>query len=184
VDLTHDTRVTLATAAALANTAPRPGRAEGLPDAAALDAFLERWHWSHRVVAPEDLADVHALRDRVRTLWDLPLPRLVEEVNALLAENDALPQLVEHGPEFGWHVHATRPGAPLGRTMAVEVAMALVDLIRSDDADRLRTCAGEDCDDVVVDLSRNRSRRYCEGTCANRAHVAAYRARHRAEGDD
>jgi hypothetical protein len=31
---------------------------------------------------------------------------------------------------------------------------------------------------VLVDLSRNRSRRFCDvNGCANRAHVAAYRAR-------
>jgi predicted RNA-binding Zn ribbon-like protein len=33
---------------------------------------------------------------------------------------------------------------------------------------------------VFVDLSRNRSRRYCDSrTCGNRLHVAAYRARQR-----
>src|SRR6478752_6012495 len=42
---------------------------------------------------------------------------------------------------------------------------------------RLRVCEAADCDDVVVDLSRNRSRRFCEGGCAARAHTAAYRAR-------
>jgi hypothetical protein len=30
---------------------------------------------------------------------------------------------------------------------------------------------------VVVDLSRNRSKRFCEAGCGNRAAVAAYRAR-------
>ena len=46
--------------------------------------------------------------------------------------------------------------------------------------DRLRLCARDDCDDVFVDASRNRSRRFCDpATCGNRAHVAAYRARQR-----
>ena len=44
---------------------------------------------------------------------------------------------------------------------------------------RLDTCAADDCDDVVLDLSRNRSRRYCSTTCGNREAVAAYRARQR-----
>jgi predicted RNA-binding Zn ribbon-like protein len=30
---------------------------------------------------------------------------------------------------------------------------------------------------VVVDLSKNRSRRFCSLTCANRVNVAAYRSR-------
>ena len=38
-------------------------------------------------------------------------------------------------------------------------------------------CAAPDCDDVLVDLSKNRSRRFCGTTCANRVNVAAFRAR-------
>jgi predicted RNA-binding Zn ribbon-like protein len=56
--------------------------------------------------------------------------------------------------------------------------MALIDLIRTDQLSRLKSCAGEGCDFVFVDLSRNRSRRFCsDGGCGNRAHVAAYRKR-------
>ena len=43
-------------------------------------------------------------------------------------------------------------------------------------------CAAPDCDFVVIDLSRNRSRRFCDSGCGNRANVAAYRARRRATG--
>ena len=46
-----------------------------------------------------------------------------------------------------------------------------------DELDRLRVCASETCTDVLVDLSKNRSRRFCEASCGNRASVAAYRAR-------
>nr|MBA2307838.1 CGNR zinc finger domain-containing protein [Pseudonocardiales bacterium] len=38
-------------------------------------------------------------------------------------------------------------------------------------------CAAEDCRDVLVDLSKNHSRRFCGTSCANRTNVAAYRAR-------
>ena len=41
-----------------------------------------------------------------------------------------------------------------------------------------RICAAPDCQAVLVDLSKNRSRRYCDtGNCGNRQHVAAYRER-------
>jgi predicted RNA-binding Zn ribbon-like protein len=44
--------------------------------------------------------------------------------------------------------------------------------------ERLRRCEAPDCRRAFVDLSRNRSRRYCDSrTCGNRLHVAAYRAR-------
>jgi predicted RNA-binding Zn ribbon-like protein len=42
---------------------------------------------------------------------------------------------------------------------------------------RLRICAAIDCDDVLVDLSKNRSRRFCGTACANRVNVIAYRTR-------
>ena len=61
--------------------------------------------------------------------------------------------------------------------------MAFLDLIRADALDRLRICAADDCQDVLVDLSRNHSKRYCDtGNCGNRTNVAAYRARKRASG--
>jgi hypothetical protein len=56
--------------------------------------------------------------------------------------------------------------------------MALAEVLRDEGAARLRGCAAPGCDGVFVDLSRNRSRRYCDtGNCGNRVHVAAYRAR-------
>ena len=42
---------------------------------------------------------------------------------------------------------------------------------------RLGICADDDCGGIVLDLSRNRSRRFCSTACGNRNAVAAYRAR-------
>ena len=67
--------------------------------------------------------------------------------------------------------------APLATRIAVETAMAMVDVIRADELSRLGVCADADCDGVVLDLSRNRSRRFCSTACGNRNAVAAYRAR-------
>ena len=62
--------------------------------------------------------------------------------------------------------------------MAVEAAMAFGDVVRQQELDRLGTCGADDCDDVLVDLTKNRSRRYCSTSCANRVdNVAAFRAR-------
>ncbi len=56
--------------------------------------------------------------------------------------------------------------------------MGLAELVVSGESQRVRACASPTCRDVFVDLSRNRSRRYCDSrTCGNRLHVAAYRAR-------
>ena len=56
--------------------------------------------------------------------------------------------------------------------------MALAFVIAAGERHRLAICAAPDCARVLVDLSRNRSKRYCDSrTCGNRLHVAAYRAR-------
>jgi predicted RNA-binding Zn ribbon-like protein len=61
--------------------------------------------------------------------------------------------------------------------MAVEAAMAVLDVIRAGEFGRLEVCAADDCGSVLVDLSRNRSKRFCDAGCGNRLAVAAYRAR-------
>jgi predicted RNA-binding Zn ribbon-like protein len=175
----HDTEVGLAAAAALVNTGGEP---EQLPDVQALGHFLARWAFTGTVRGDEaELASVRALRPSLRRLWSPDEDEVVEVVNRLLREADALPQLVRHD-EWAYHVHATAADAPLADRMAVEAAMAVADLVRTGELGRLRTCARADCDDVLVDLTRNRSRRFCDDTCANREHVAAYRAR--AAADD
>ena len=55
--------------------------------------------------------------------------------------------------------------------------MAFVDVIRTDSLDRLRVCEADDCEDVLVDLSKNRSKRFCDASCGTRMAAAAYRAR-------
>ncbi len=171
----HDTEISFNAAAALVNTAR--GGTEELPDIAALDAFIEHWRWSgSRTHDEAELGAVRALRPRLAQLWEMTEDEAVVLVNTLLRDANALPQLVKHD---GWeyHIHATSPEAPLADRMAVDVAMAFADLIRFGELARLRYCAAPDCDDVMVDLSKNRSRRFCSLTCANRVNVANYRSR-------
>ena len=171
----HDTEVALAAAAALVNTG-RDGE-DRLPDLAALDAFVREWQWTgSRARDRAELDAVRALRPRLALLWELAVDDAVILVNAMLREAGALPQLVKHD---GWdyHLHATSADVPLADRMAVEAAMAFTDVIRSGELDRLRQCAAQDCDHVHVDLSKNRSRRFCGTTCANRVNVAAFRSR-------
>ena len=115
-------------------------------------------------------------RPRLAQLWDMNTDAAAELVNTLLRDAHALPQLVKHD-SWDYHLHATPPDAPLADRMAVEAAMAFADVIRTQQLDRLRVCAADDCDSVHVDLSKNRSRRFCSTLCANRTNVAAYRTR-------
>jgi len=172
---THDTEVALAAAAALVNTLDR--EQELLPDPATLDEFVRTWGWTgERDHDDAELQAVRDLRPRLRRLWELDEQGIVHLVNELLSEANALPQLVKHD-QWDYHLHATPPQAPLATRIAVEAAMAFVDVVRAKELSRLRICAADDCVSVVVDLSKNRSKRFCDGGCGNRTAVAAYRAR-------
>jgi len=172
---THDTEVALAGAAALVNTLG--GERDLLPDRVSLDEFVRTWGWTgERDHDDAELEAVRDLRPRLRRLWELDERGIVQLVNELLREASALPQLVKHD-EWDYHLHATPPQAPLATRMAVEAAMAFVDVVRRKELSRLRVCSADDCASVVVDLSKNRSKRFCDGGCGNRAAVAAYRAR-------
>ena len=179
----HDTEVALEAAAALVNTRGDCDAqdADTLSDVAALDAFLRAWAFTGDRASgagrTAELDAVLALRGELARLWEAGEPAVVAEaVNRLLADGGALPQLVRHDG-WDWHLHATPPDAPLGTRMAVEAAMALLDVVRSCELDRLKVCEADGCSDAYVDLSRNRSRRYCGTRCGNRADAAAYRAR-------
>jgi|BarGraNGADG00212_1021973.scaffolds.fasta_scaffold36792_2 predicted RNA-binding Zn ribbon-like protein len=172
---THDTEVALAAAAALVNTLDR--EQELLPNPATLDEFVATWGWTgERDHDDAELQAVRDLRPRLRRLWELDEKGIVHLVNELLSEANALPQLVKHD-QWDYHLHATPSQAPLSTRMAVEAAMAFVDVVRAKELSRLRICAADDCVSVVVDLSKNRSKRFCDGGCGNRTAVAAYRAR-------
>lgn len=178
----HDTEVVLQSAAALVNTAGSGDEPDELDSVAALDAFVREWRFTgSRTHDQTELEAVRRLRPRLRDVWTSAEESMVEKVNELLREHQALPQLVRHD-SFSWHIHAVSSDKPLWTRMAVETAMALVDVIRLEETDRLRTCDAPDCDDVLVDLSRNRSRRYCDSGCGNRMAARAYRDRLAAEG--
>ena len=172
----HDTVASLRAAVDLVNTAEEP---DTLTTVARLDAwYAEHGYTGRRDENEAELAALCALRPVLRELLTTNRDRATELVNAMLADADALPQVVRHD-ELDWHIHAVPADAPLDRRVVVETAMAMIDVIRADDLSRLSVCADDRCRGLVLDLSRNRSRRFCSTTCANRNAVAAYRARGR-----
>ena len=182
MSFTHDTEVALQYAAALVNTRPSPTREEGLETLEDLLEQMAGWGWTgSEPSSSQDLEAVRRVRERLREYWYADVDEAVRITNELLRDGDARPRLVNHEP-IGWHIHATEDDAPVAVRMAVDTALAMIDVIRAGELDRLKTCTAGDCDDVFVDLSRNRSRKFCDGTCGNNANVAAYRARKAAEG--
>jgi predicted RNA-binding Zn ribbon-like protein len=176
----HDTEASLLAAVALVNSAVQ---LDGETDELTSVADLERFFSEHRYTGRFDrtsaeLDAVRALRPRLRELLTADRDTAAHLVNVLLAEAQAVPRLVRHAGA-DWHIHAVDDDAPLPVRILVETAMAMSDVIRADEMSRLATCAADDCDDVVLDLSRNRSRRFCSTQCSNREAVAAYRRRRR-----
>ena len=175
---THDTELALQAAAMLANSAEDP---DTLLTVADLDRVWTDFGYTGRHERTRaELDSVRAIRPRLRALLTADRDTTVALVNETLSRAGAVPQLVEHG-EFGWHIHAIDRDAPLDLRVLVDTAMAMIDVILADELSRLALCADDTCESVVVDLSRNRSRRFCSTTCGNRNAVAAYRARRAAD---
>jgi hypothetical protein len=159
----------------------RAADGDGLRTTADVQAFGVRYAFHGSPAGP---GDVPALRARRAALDDIAArceagddEAAIALLNALLAQTGAVPQIVAHDGR-GPHIHVSRPAAPLADRIAAHLAMGLAELVVAGESARVRSCAAPGCRDVFVDLSRNRSRRYCDSrTCGNRLHVAAYRAR-------
>jgi CGNR zinc finger/Putative stress-induced transcription regulator len=181
VIFSHDTEHALGIVVDLINTAPSASGEEGLATLPELRDFVERNRFSDvDDLAETDLTRVRELRGRFEAVFHTPdVPGAVRLVNDIVGEIRATPHLTDHD-DYDWHVHFFAPGAPLGDHLAADCGMALAYVVAAGELDRLRVCEAPDCDRVLVDLSRNRCRRYCDSrTCGNRMHVAAYRARQR-----
>jgi predicted RNA-binding Zn ribbon-like protein len=165
------------TGADLVNTLGSTTGREYLPEADSLKRFLRE----HRMEAPRsiserDLEEVRKLRARLRAIWETPSERQRSRLlNRLLAEAGTLPQVTDHGGD--WHLHYAPMEAPIAQRLAAIAAMGLAVVVSDFGHERLGICNADDCRDVYVDTSRNRSRRYCDESCASRTNVAAFRAR-------
>ncbi|MET9256008.1 CGNR zinc finger domain-containing protein [Streptomyces sp. NPDC003717] len=178
--ITHDTRCALDTVVDLVNTVPEDAAApDGLPDLASLQEFVR----AHDVsdigeLTERDLAGVREVRGRFAAVFAAPESRdAAKLINDLVAAAGTTPRLTDHDG-YDWHIHYFAPGASMADHLAADCGMALAFFVVAGERERLRRCEAPDCGRAFVDLSRNRSRRYCDSrTCGNRLHVAAYRAR-------
>jgi predicted RNA-binding Zn ribbon-like protein len=176
---TPDTEDTLAFLVDLANTHPTASRsgADELAEPAELTALLDQHGYTGRFDRDAgELASVVRVREELRTLWSLPRDDQVGELNRWLREVNALPFLVRHD-RFDWHLHATGPDAPLADRMRAEGALALAEVTRANANDRMRVCAAFDCTGLLLDKSRNGSKRFCSVRCGNRVNQQGFRER-------
>ncbi|MFJ2823591.1 CGNR zinc finger domain-containing protein [Streptomyces toxytricini] len=184
MQIPHDTRRALDVVVALVNTAAEADQPDGLADLGSLRAFVREYDISDvGELGARDLAGVRTVRGKFAQVFAAPTARAAASlINELVATAGTTPQLTDHDG-YDWHVHYFAPGASLGDHLAADGGMALAFIVVAGEQERLRRCEAPDCRRAFVDLSRNRSRRYCDSrTCGNRLHVAAYRAR-RKEAD-
>ena len=174
-----DTEVSLDFIAVLVNTEPTASRSgeDELATVDQLGELLGRYIFTGRIDHDQaELDEVRATREQLRRAWTLPRDEAVGEVNRMLREARALPFLTRHD-DSDWHLHATADDAPLAERLRVEAALALADVIRMDEMDRLRVCEADDCTGLLLDLSRNASKRFCSIRCGNRMNMIAFRER-------
>jgi hypothetical protein len=177
MNFTHYSEDAAQLASDLVNTVGSHSGKEFLPDGETLREFLV----AHDMAAPPritdaDLEDVRRWRSRLAEVWTAPDASTKAEVlNGILKEVQALPQLTDH--DGTWHMHYVCSDAPLGQRVAAAAAMGLAVVLSEYGVERLGVCAADNCADVFVDTSRNKSKRYCDDTCSTRMNVAAYRKR-------
>lgn len=150
-----------------------------MADLPALRAFLE----GHDVPVPGDLSEadltvVGLARDRLKEVFFAPdEDSAAALVNAILEDHGAVPRVEHEGGEF--RLSFAPRQARIGVYLAITAAMGLAELMVESGRSRLGICSADECLDVYVDTSRNRSRRYCADACCTRKNVAAFRARRR-----
>jgi predicted RNA-binding Zn ribbon-like protein len=125
-----------------------------------------------------DIEPVRQVRDRLRRAFEsTDEAEAVAELNALALRAKAVPRL--EPANGGWAFRYGPGEQSVANELAGRAAVALLEVIERDGWDRFGLCAAAPCCCVYVDRSRNRSRRYCCGLCADRATQAAARRRKR-----
>jgi predicted RNA-binding Zn ribbon-like protein len=164
---------------------------ERLPDYAALVAFARQLGlttparaarllaWA--AAAPEEARAVRIAAVRLReALYRLfgaiaDGARVDDDDLALLNERVAQLRL---GGDFAWHWAA---GAQAPDAWLLPIVRAAVELITSDARARVRRCEADDCGWLILDTSKNRTRRWCDmKSCGNRMKARRFQERRRA----
>lgn len=147
---------------------------------------LHGWAQAKPAAAGAVLRRAVALRDAIYRIFSAhadgrsPAATDIALLNRELAQALAHMRLqaVEGGFAWQWD-DADRPDHVLW-----PVAYSAADLLASEDLGRVRECAGETCNWLFIDRSKNRSRRWCDmQECGNVAKVRRYRKRKQVAGE-
>ncbi|MFW6084226.1 MAG: CGNR zinc finger domain-containing protein [Gemmatimonadota bacterium] len=133
----------------------------------------------HRIfgrVAEDELPDDEDLKVLERTLLD------ADQRLALLPDADGSISWQWNGREEGTPAEKIDQGdldAAATRRIVGGLARSAADLLTTGELARVKICDAHDCGWFFVDVSRNKSRRWCDmAGCGNRAKAQRYRERH------
>lgn len=149
-----------------------------------LETFVRRTEWRGSML-PTSYE-----RDRLRSLRAL-LRRMVDDLLAgrtlALRDTEALNQLLANAPVLrrlerrndAWHLGLRPPRGGIDDLLG-QIAAAFAAMLSEGFSDRVKICENPDCGWVILDTSRNRSRRWCDaGECGNLIKVRRHRLRQR-----
>lgn len=182
MDFAHYTDDPIHLAVELVNTFGWTSGTEHLATLDDLSAFLDEhagvWRSDLPSPAPADLAGIRRLREQLHRVFAVgDAHDAAGIINRMLSEHGAVPSLSTHGESP--HLHFETEDGSLTDWLGVVTAMGLATVIADHGYERLGICHSDECRDVYVDTSRNRSRRHCSDTCRVRENVAAHRQRRR-----
>ncbi len=143
--------------------------------------IVERTRAYGMTMAFPERADDHARCRAVLDDWlrivDAPGPdERAALLNAQMAAATAYPRMTDHNGE-GWHLHYRDVDDDLPRVLHAVLSVGTALHLTTRGMHRLGRCAAAPCTNVVVDVSRNGTRRYCSPRCGSRDAVRRHRAR-------
>lgn len=141
--------------------------------------------WQIAEATDRDLQVLRKAQKRLREVFELGSAeadsRAVTALNTLLEAFPIQPRISSHDNEHDWHMHVTSRGSSVGSEYLAGAVWGLAVWLCEHGSSRFGVCADERCGNVYLDTSSNCCRRFCSERCATRSHVAAHRARKRAE---
>ena len=133
-------------------------------------------------------ADALALREAIHRVTSALANRVKPAQPDLAVIKDACARAIAaaeltpnaEGFRWTWPTDSPRPEMLLG-----PVALSAAGLLRESDLSRIKQCAGEHCGWVFFDLTKNKSRRWCEmSVCGNRAKAKRFARKTKTGGAD
>jgi predicted RNA-binding Zn ribbon-like protein len=159
-------------------------REDRIDNDAWLAGFLALTGWpERRLPAADERANLRALRGVLRRSVDGLLRSKVLAVPEIAALNRVLaacPTVWRLEAAPGRHALVQEPMASGIQAVLGAVAASFAEMLARGEPDRIKLCANPDCCWVMYDLSRNRTRRWCEAAvCGSLIKVRRFRSRQR-----